>query len=101
MAATENINIRVAPERKAALKELADAFGESVTEFVMKSVFMRVRAENPVRGAVDPFVVAMRSAAAGHKKALSPSERGAVQRSRSGKGRRISIDEARKRLALD
>ncbi len=47
MGATKNINIRVAPDRKLALQALADAFGESVTEFVMKSVFLRASSEKP------------------------------------------------------
>ena len=102
MAATKNINIRVSPERKQALQDMAAAFGESVTEFVMKSVYARVRSESPSKAAEDPFVVAMRSAAKGRHAPLSGSERAALERSRSGRAqgsRGMTVTEARKRLA--
>jgi hypothetical protein len=101
MPATKNINIRVAPERKQALQEMAQAFGESVTEFVMKSVYMRVQAETPVAGKADPFVLAMRAVSGSRGKALNAEERESVASSRQARkagGQTISLAEARKRL---
>lgn len=105
MAATKNINIRVSPERKQALQDLAAAFGESITEFVLKSVYARVRS-TPAgsMGSMDPFVVAMRAAAKGRQTALTREEKAAVERSRQARARgakTLSVAEARRRLMAD
>lgn len=102
MAATKNINIRLSPERKQALQELADAFGESITEFVMKSVYARVRSvQGAAVSATDPFVLAMRSAAKNGKTALDREERAAINASRQARAKGakgVSVREARRRL---
>ncbi len=102
MGATKNINIRVAPDRKLALQALADAFGESVTEFIMKSIFLRAKSEKPAAAKEDPFVVAMRAAGAGlPKHILTKEERAAVKAYREARKRGergLSIAEARKLL---
>jgi uncharacterized protein (DUF1778 family) len=102
MPATENINIRLSPQRKAALQELAAAFGESVTDFLLKSVQVRVRAEAASTGQEDPFVVALRTAAKSRRQLLTPTEKAAVTRSRQararGKERLLGIPEARRRI---
>lgn len=102
MGATKNINIRVAPDRKLALQTLADAFGESVTEFVMKSVFLRAKYEKPATGENDPFVVALRAAATkGPKYKLTKDELAALNASREARARGergLSVSEAKKLL---
>jgi hypothetical protein len=102
MAATKNLNIRLSPERKAALQELADAFGESLTEFVLKSVYARVRLVTPgAAPAGDPFVLALRAAAKGKRSALAQDEKEAIKTNREARqrgARAISVAEARRQL---
>lgn len=101
MAATKTLNIRLSPERKAALQDLADAFGESLTEFVLKSVYARVRQEKAPSPAADPFVVALRAAAQGRRHKLSADEKAAVQKAREARrqgAKTLSVAEARRRL---
>ncbi len=102
MAATKTLNIRISPERKAALQDLADAFGESLTEFVLKSVYSRVRQAQPEKvPALDPFVLALRRAAAGKRSVLTQAEKAAVNASRESRrkgARSVSVAEAKRRL---
>lgn len=65
MAATAKfINIRIDGDRKRALQEVAKAYGESLSEFLIKGGYERARAFAEKGVQVDPFVVAMRLAAA-------------------------------------
>lgn len=101
MPATKNLNIRISPERKQALQELATAFGESISEFVVNSVLMRVQHESKVTPQEDPFVRSMRLAAK-EKVKLTEDEWASVEASRSGnKNARLTVAQARKRIKAE
>jgi hypothetical protein len=57
------INIRIDENRKRALQEVAKAYGESLSEFLIKGGYERARAFAETGVKEDPFVVAMRRAA--------------------------------------
>jgi|SRR5665213_2328729 len=92
------INIRIDGDRKHALQEVAKAYGESLSEFLIKGGYERAQAFASGGLKEDPFVVAMRQAAAKAPKAeLMASDLKAVAASRKARARGekgLSITEA-------
>jgi hypothetical protein len=94
------INIRIEGRRKKALQEVAKAYGESLSEFLIKGGFERAQAFAKLGVKEDPFIVSMRQAAAQAPKVdLSAGDLKAIAASRKAraKGEKgLSVSEAMK-----
>jgi uncharacterized protein (DUF1778 family) len=86
--AAEIINIRVDGARKRALQEVAKACNESLSQFLLNAGFERAKVIAKEGLKEDPFVVAMREAAAKAPKArLDANDLKAIAASRKGRAR--------------
>ncbi|HTB21871.1 MAG TPA: DUF1778 domain-containing protein [bacterium] len=99
------INIRIDENRKRALQEVAKAYGESLSEFLIKGGYERARAFAETGLKEDPFVTAMRQAASkGPKYELTEDDLKAVAASRKARARGekdLTIAEAIKLIRKD
>ena len=82
------INIRIEGSRKKALQEVAKAYGESLSEFLIRGGFERAQAFAKSGVNEDPFVVAMREAASKAPKVeLSAADLKSVAASRKARAK--------------
>lgn len=99
-SAAKFINIRIDGPRKRALQEVARAYGESLSEFLIKGAYERAQAFARLGTKEDPFVVSMREAAAKAPKVeLSAADQKAVAASRKARAKGVkglSVGEAMK-----
>jgi uncharacterized protein (DUF1778 family) len=100
--AADIINIRVESARKKALQEVAKACHESLSEFLLNAGFERAKVIAKEGVKEDPFVVAMREAAAKAPKAvLDAEDLKAIAASRKARARGekgLTVTEAMKAI---
>ena len=100
--AAEIITLRVEGARKKALQEVAKACHESVSEFLLNAGFERAKVIAKEGVKEDPFVVAMREAAANAPKAVLDAEDlkaiAASRKARARGAKGLTVTEAMKAI---
>jgi hypothetical protein len=100
---TTTIQMRVKPERKKALQDIAKIFNEDLSTFLMRAAFLRAELGVTPKVDTDPFVTALKDLSKEHKPfELSAEDLDAIKvarsRRESGKAEIKPVSHLREKL---